>query len=232
MPPKKTEDVSVLLERKFDELKTHFIDEFRKQIQEIVKEEFNKVIEKYEKRTTILESNVEMLQEHVKYLKKQNEGFVNSMDDLEQYGRRQCLRMYGIPQEENETAEDVVNKVYNVIKDINCDVSFNLIDRAHRVGKKREDIIVKFCSFRDRTVVYKARKKCKDTQNHKDVKIGLDLTAKRYSLFSDARNLTDKNSKVKFIYPDINCNLRVLPVVGAAVGFNSMDKLSDILSDL
>ena len=146
-----------------------------------------------------------MLQEHVKYLKKQNEGFVNSMDYLEQYGRRQCLRMYGIPQEENE--------------------------RAHRVGKKREDIIVKFCSFRDRTVVYKARKKCKDTQNHKDVKIGLDLTAKRYSLFSDARNLTDQNF-VKFIYPDINCNLRVLPVVGAAVGFNSMDKLSDILSNL
>ena len=119
-----------------------------------------------------------------------------------------------------------------MIKDINCDVSLNLIDRAHRVVKKREDIIVKFCSFRDGTVVYKAREKCKDTHNYKDVRIGLDLIAKRFYLFRDARNLTDQNSKEKFIYPDINCNLRIHPVVGAVIGFNSMDKLSDILSDL
>ena len=77
MPPEKSEDVLLLFERKFNELKNQFIDEFIKKIQEIFKEEFNKVIDKYEKRTTILESNVEMLQEHVKYLKKQNEGFVN-----------------------------------------------------------------------------------------------------------------------------------------------------------
>ena len=124
-----------------------------------------------------------MLQEHVEYLRKQDEGFGNSMDDLRQYARWRCLHIYGIPQEENETAEDVVKKVHNVIKYINCDVSLNLIDRAGRFGKKCEDIIVKFCSFRKRTVVYKARKKCKDTQNHKDVRIGLDLTEKRYSLF-------------------------------------------------
>ena len=68
-----------------------------------------------------------------------------------------------------------------------------LINRAHRFRKKREDIIVKFCSFRERTVVYKAGKKCKDTQNHKDVRIVLDLTAKRYSLFRNARNHTDQN---------------------------------------
>ena len=116
-----------------------------------------------------------MLQEHVEYLKKQDEGFGNSMDDLQQYARRRCLRVYGIPQEENETVEDVVKKVHNVIKYINCDVSLNLTDRT--------DVIVKFCSIRNRTVVYKARKKCKDTQNHKDVRIGLDLTEKRYSLF-------------------------------------------------
>ena len=89
--------------------------------------------------------------------------------------------MPGITQEGNETAEDVVDKVHNVIKDINCDVFLDLIDieLIHRVGKKREDIIVKKISFRDRTVVYKARKKCKDTQNHKDVRIGLDLAEKK-----------------------------------------------------
>ena len=52
---------------------------------------------------------------------------------------------------------------------------------------------------------------------------------KKYSLFRNARNHTDQNSKVKFIYPDINFNLRVHPVVGRVTGFDAMDKLSDIL---
>ena len=40
MPPKQSEDVSILFERKSDELKNHLIDEFRKHIQEIIKNEF------------------------------------------------------------------------------------------------------------------------------------------------------------------------------------------------
>ena len=39
---------------KFVQLKNQFINELRKKILEIVEEEFNKVIDKYEKRTTIL----------------------------------------------------------------------------------------------------------------------------------------------------------------------------------
>ena len=44
------------------------------------------------------------------------------MDDVEQYSRRQCLRVFGIPKEDNETAEDVVVKVHYIMKEINCEM--------------------------------------------------------------------------------------------------------------
>ena len=226
MPPKKQDDMLLILERKFDELKSQFISEFRVKIQEIVQEDFSKIADKYEQRSTILESNVEMLKQHINVLKQLNDKLITSIDDLEQYGRRQSLRVYGVPQEDDETSESVVNKVHQIMKDIECDIPINFIDRAHRVGKKRQDIIVKFCSFRYRSQVYRARKKCKD------VRIGLDLTATKYTLFKDARNRVEHNPKVKFVYADLNCNLKVRPVVGTEKGFCSLDELSIILSSL
>ena len=243
MPPKKGDDILLLMEKKFDELKGQFINEMNKQIQKIVEVELNKLSVVYEKRTAALESELNSLQEQINNLEEQNKGFIerenslnekleSSMDDVEQYSRRQSLRVFGIPREDNETAEDVVVKVHDIIKEINCDVSINLIDRAHRVGKNREDILVKFCSFRDRTRVYKARKSCQESEDYKDVRFALDLTVKRYTLLRDARNFTEHNGKVKFVYPDINCNLRLHPTVGAEKAFNSMDELNKIVDEL
>ena len=124
-----------------------------------MQEEFSKIADQYEQRITILESNVEMLKQHVNVLKQQNDKLITSIDDLEQYGRRQSLRFYGVPQEDDETNESVVNKVHKIMRDSECDIPLNFIDRAHRVGKKCQDIIVKFCSFRYRSQVYKARKR-------------------------------------------------------------------------
>ena len=91
-------------------------------------------------------------------LKQQNGELITSIDDLEQYGSCQSLGFYGVPQEDDETNGSVVSKVHKILRDIEFDIPLNVIDRAHRVEKKRHDIIVKFCSFRDRIQVYKARK--------------------------------------------------------------------------
>ena len=88
-----------------------------------------------------------------------------------------------------------------------------MIDRAHRIGQvkvdkdtniKQQDIIIKFVTFRHRTEFYRARKEFKS-----DIHIGLDLTRKRYQLLKDGRVLIDGNPKVKFLYADINCNLKI-----------------------
>ena len=227
MPPKKSEDITLLLERKFDELKDQFLNEFKQRIQEVVEEEFKKVVENYESRTTILESDVKMLQEHVNYLKDQNEILRSVSDDMEQYSRRQCLRFYGVPKKENETSDDVVNTVHNLIKVLNCDIPLDFSDRAHRIGHQSKDIIVKFCSFRHRTVVYKARKKYID-----NVRIGIDLTKKRYLLLKDAKDHTVNNSKVKFVYADLNCNLKIHSTAGPEYSFKSIEELDIMLSKL
>ena len=133
----------------------------------------------------------------------------------------------GVPKKENETSDDVVNTVHNLIKVLNCDVPLNFIDRDHRIGHQSKDIIVKFCSFRHRTVVYKARKKCID-----DVRIGIDLTKKRYLLLKDAKDHTVNNSKVKFVYADLNCNLKIHSTFGPEYSFKSIEELDIILSKL
>ena len=61
MPPKKGDDILLLMEKKFDELKGQFINEMNKQIQKIVEVELNKLSVVYEKRTAALESELNSL---------------------------------------------------------------------------------------------------------------------------------------------------------------------------
>ena len=93
-----------------------------------------------------------------------------------------------------------------------------MVDRAHRIGKvytdedskkEKQDVIVRFTTFRHRTLFYKSRKNFKS-----DVKVRLDLTKSRYSVLRDARNLVESEAMIKFVYADINCNLKVHPAVG------------------
>ena len=102
-------------------------------------------------------------------------------DDNEQYSRRYCLRIKGIDKEKDETGTKCIDKVITVCKHIKVDIIKNDIDRAHRVGKDRPTMIVKFFSFLKRTYVYKARK------NSDKNKIHLDITKKRLSLLDKAK---------------------------------------------
>ncbi|KAI8487882.1 hypothetical protein Bbelb_343300 [Branchiostoma belcheri] len=83
-------------------------------------------------------------------------------NDLEQYSRRNCVIVSGIPESPGERGTD--EAVLQVTNKINCDppLSTHDIDRSHRLGKKREDgkprpVIVKFCSYRSKAIVMKAK---------------------------------------------------------------------------
>lgn len=148
-------------------------------------------------------------------------------DCNEQYSRRYCLRLSGISKdEENENAAECVNKVVEVCKNLNLNINASDIDRAHRIGKDKKSVIVKFFSFKKRTDLYKARKK--STNNR--LKIYLDLTKSRLALLDKARTLIDKKSKVEFVFADINCNPCAKLKNGAFVFFNSIDKFYKIIS--
>ena len=61
-------------------------------------------------------------------------------EELEPYGRRLCLRI-GVPSVENESSDDVFDKVKSLITESGCEIPDVVIDRAHRIGKGYEDKI-------------------------------------------------------------------------------------------
>ena len=52
-----------------------------------------------------------MLQEHMKNYQKQVNELKASQNELEQYGRRLCIKIDGVPMAENETSNDVLQNV-------------------------------------------------------------------------------------------------------------------------
>ena len=63
---------------------------------------------------------------------------VFNVDALEQYGRRENLRIHGSP-ESKEKQDDGENIVFELAKELNIDLKSCDIQRAHRLGKKKEN---------------------------------------------------------------------------------------------
>ena len=77
-------------------------------------------------------------------------------DRLQQYSRRESVRIFGIRQAERETAEQVEQKALGVFKEAGADVKEEGIAAVHRVGKVGRGlrpILVKFVSRRKRREV-------------------------------------------------------------------------------
>ena len=164
-----------------------------------------------------------MLQEHVKNYQKQVNDMMASQDELEQCSRRLCTRIDGVLVAENETSHDVLQNAKSIIEESSSEIPDVLIDRAHRIGKaytdktswvKCKSIIVRFTTFRHRTMFYHSRKNLK-----RNVKVKLVLTKKRYSIFTEAMQLVKYNEAVKFVMTDINCRLKVVFKDGNSVSF-------------
>ena len=167
------EEIILLVEKRFEEL-----DDLTADIQKIVETSKQEIQTFFDEKSRDFEqgnelaNSVKLIQEHVRKLqesnvnlRKQNSILEGNIDDLEQYGRRQSLRIYGVPLSDGETSEDVCNIVLRLISDANIAVPMNFVDRAHRIGKamvkdgvKKQGIIVHFNNFHFRTIFYRARK--------------------------------------------------------------------------
>mgnify|MGYP002716418461 CR=1 FL=1 len=90
----------------------------------------------------------------------------SQLEDLNQYSRRNCLLIHGIPEQPNEDVENLVMKTVSEKLKVQMDIV--QIDRCHRIGapKRRmadvvqegkRPIIVKFISYRQRNLVWRAK---------------------------------------------------------------------------
>lgn len=120
----------------------------------------------------------------------------NRVNELEQYSRRNCLKIAGIKEEEGEDTDVIL---LNLFQKLNIPITTDDTSRSHRVGSritpatKPRDIIVRFLSYRKRAIVYQARfdliKANKDISPGDRVYINEALTYQRVEVFQKARLL-------------------------------------------
>ena len=98
-------------------------------------------------------------EEEIRELREELDDTKTRLNDLEQYSRRLCLNVSGVPEAENEDTNQIVT---DLAKMAGVNVAPRDIDVSHRVGAPREGkaraIIVRFTHFTARQAVYDARR--------------------------------------------------------------------------
>jgi len=108
-----------------------------------------------------------ILKQTVASLQKQSAETVVEVNNLEQYSRRCCLEIQGIPYTDDENTEEVV--VF-LVKQLGINITGSEISVAHRLAppndsNKNPAIIVKFLTQKLRDTIYHKRWKLKDMNN-------------------------------------------------------------------
>lgn len=134
-------------------------------------------------------------------LEKKVSDVVDANETLEQYGRRNSVRISGVPVRQNEVTDEIVLDIAQALG-VAMDVSE--IDRSHRVGKptnRNRDILVKFVSYRSRQKLYSRRKDLRDNDATMGTFINEDLTRCRSNILYEARlSATGENAIFKAAY--------------------------------
>ena len=132
-------------------------------------------ITKQNERIDSLEAKVEFLENHIRRLEE-------SVDDQEQYNRRLCLRIAGVPitgEGKNESGEQCLAKVKQVFQALNVNIPDTATDRARIPARRTKD---------------------------SPYKIRLDLTKKRLNTIVATSNIL-KVKAIGFSFADVNCRL-------------------------
>ena len=140
----KIEDIKKYMDEKFENQQSSF-SAIAKDICSTVFESFEKIIkeqmEKQNEKISKLEADKCLLQEQVMSLKYANLQMQNSKEELEQYRRRLCLRINGVPVKSDETSNDVLKYIKEMFDEGELNIADAVINRAHRVGP--EYLIIK-----------------------------------------------------------------------------------------
>lgn len=175
------QDVQSIIENTFKTLvldKT-FLLQMAKTVQETLQENFVEINNKL----VNLEQQVSMMEIQNSQLVEENKTLSVELDRLQQYTRRNNVRIFGL-KSDHQTVESSVIKILN--DTLKLDVNVGAIDRCHHVGGlTKRHVIVKFVSYRDRDRVLRNRRMLKGS----GISITEDLTKARVNLFKRAQEL-------------------------------------------
>ena len=144
-------------------------------------------VDQLEEKLKKVEESIEVLKEKNTTLEKELRENKNDVNDLEQYGRRWNLRIFGIEEKGNE--ENCKQHIVDLCKTkLNITISENDIDAAHRVGARHDNrprgIIVRFYRRTIRNTIIRARSALKGSR----ITVREDLTRLNAALLNRASN--------------------------------------------
>lgn len=176
--------------------------------------ELLEMLQKLNKRVDTLEGKVMQLEGSLAVAGHVNTVLRDQIDDLQQYQRRSCLVIEGIPLDGEETTQKLRGKVETIVTTKLGDGSvvkeeFNdHYDKCHRIGKvknSQQPVIVKFKTDSFREYLYRQRKK-----TPAGVKFKVSLTKKRIELLEIAESMSKDFEQIKFAYADPNGNTKFM----------------------
>uniref|UniRef100_A0A1Y1K9R3 Uncharacterized protein n=1 Tax=Photinus pyralis TaxID=7054 RepID=A0A1Y1K9R3_PHOPY len=186
---KQQDEINALLNDKIKELFTSetFLNEVVKGVSSLILQDLDAELEQITKK-------VEVLEEENKDLRKMNANLNIAIDNMEQYSRRNCLKVFGLPETPQENTDEVLLDLFK--NHMHLSISPSDIDRSHRTGRmdsiqtrsnskvKCRPIIVKFTSYNAREKVFKNKKLLKSS----GVIIRENLTQLRANVLKSAIN--------------------------------------------
>ena len=177
-----------------------------------------------QKKITLLETRNASLEAENATLTKRLQSCEISLNNLEQYSRRECVEISGIPEVEGENTDDIVIKVGSLI---GLEITKNDISVSHRLPKpsysaavregpqsssntssRASNVIVKFVRRETRDHFYKGRKFLRDKStrdldlarySENKIYISENLSQANKDLFKESLKVK-KDLKYKFIW--------------------------------
>ena len=151
--------------------------------QENVISDLNGKVSKAESKIDQLKLKIDQMEKSLKEKSNELQELAEAYDDLEQYGRRMSLRVYGIKESAsvNDDREDTDKAVLDLCNDkLGANLTLNDIQRSHQTGPKGTNsaIIFRFLSYRTRALVWRSRFRLKGT----NIFLSEDLTKRRNKL--------------------------------------------------
>ena len=131
-------------------------------------------------------------------------------DNLEQYSRRENIRIYGIPEpNSHNNRDDGETSLLKITTALQIDLEPKDIQRVYRLGKRKyststkpRPIIAHFISYKKRNQFLYSKSKLKETGEFNNAYITEDLTTLRSKLFNYIKNECDGEFVLVHTYND------------------------------
>lgn len=201
------QSVMSVLNSQVEDIKATITDQINAGIAAMAQSVADMVNTTFNDRIKATEDENRLLKDQIHELKSELASMRKTSDSMEQYSRRNCLRISGVAESYGENTDDIV---LNIAKSCNVELTLNDIDRSHRLNQVKRisgaaddytqrprDIIVKFSSYRSRSAFYRGKSALKNCECFSQVYVNEDLTKLRAEILRSARQLVkNKNSNI------------------------------------